>query len=254
MNKKVAPVTFETVRQLMNALPGVEEGPSYGTPAFRVRNKLLARLHDDGETLVLKCNDRDLLIESDPKAFFVTKHYLNYPYVLVRLAKVRRVKLTELLEQAWRAAASAKQIKEFENGSYVPPKLEPIATPARPKTDGAQYLALARRLCLALPEVEEQEAWGSPTFRVKGKMFAMYLHNHHGDGRIALWLKAPPGVQAMLVEAAPDKFFIPQYQGPFGWIGVHLDRNSDDEIASHIQQAYRMVAPKKLLALLDRES
>lgn len=254
MKKKVEPVTFETVRQLMNALPGVEEGPSYGTPAFRVRNKMLARLHDDGETLVLKCADRDLLIESDPKAFFVTKHYLNYPYVLVRLANVHRGKLTELLEQAWRIAASAKQIKEFENGSYMPPKLKPIATPAKPKTDGAQYLSLARRLCLALPEVEEQEAWGSPTFRVKGKMFAMYLHNHHGDGRIALWLKAPPGVQAMLVEAAPDKFFIPQYQGPFGWIGVHLDRNRDDEIASHIRQAYRMVAPKKLLAALEQES
>ncbi|MBI1760283.1 MAG: MmcQ/YjbR family DNA-binding protein [Acidobacteria bacterium] len=112
------------------------------------------------------------------------------------------------------------------------------------------YLALARRLCLTLPEVEEQEAWGSPTFRVKGKMFAMYLNNHHGDGHIALWLKAPPGVQAMLVEAAPEKFFIPQYQGPFGWIGVHLDRNREDEIASHIRQAYRMVAPKKLQALL----
>lgn len=107
-----------------------------------------------------------------------------------------------------------------------------------------------RQLILALPGVEEKEAWGSPTFRVKGKMFAMYLNNHHGDGRIALWLKAPPGVQEMLVEAAPEKFFIPPYQGPFGWIGVHLNRCDEDEIASHVQQAYRMVAPKKLQLLL----
>lgn len=250
MKKQAEAVTFETVRQLMNALPGVEEGTSYGTLAFRVRNKLLARQHDDGETLVLKCADRDLVIASDPQAFFVTKHYQNYPWVLVRLHKVRRARLQELIEEAWRTAASATQLKQLASGSYVPPQLEPRAEPPKPKTDGAAYLALARRLCLALPEAEEQEAWGSPTFRVKGKMFAMYLNNHHGDGRIALWLKAPPGVQAMLVEAAPEKFFIPQYQGPFGWIGVHLKRNSDDEIASHIRQAYRMVAPKKLLALL----
>jgi hypothetical protein len=98
-----------------------------------------------------------------------------------------------------------------------------------------------------LPEVEEKSAWDSPTFRVKGKMFAMYFHNHHGDTRIALWLKAPPGVQEMLVEAAPEKFFMPPYQGAFGWIGLQMDRCEEDEIASHIEQAYRMVAPKKLL-------
>ncbi|MCI0391096.1 MAG: MmcQ/YjbR family DNA-binding protein [Acidobacteria bacterium] len=102
-------------------------------------------------------------------------------------------------------------------------------------------------MCLALPEVEEKEAWGSPTFRVKGKMFAMYLNNHHGDGRVALWLNAPPGVQAVLVEAEPEKFFVPPYQGTRGWIGVNLDRNSDAEIEFHVRQAWRLSAPKKLL-------
>lgn len=118
------------------------------------------------------------------------------------------------------------------------------------KSSTTDHQTRARRICLALPEVEEKESWGAPTFRVKGKMFAMYLHNHHGDGRIALWLKAPPGIQELLTRAAPDKFFIPPYQGPFGWIGVHLDRCDDDEIASHVREAYKLVAPKKLLALL----
>lgn len=68
--------------------------------------------------------------------------------------------------------------------------------------------------------------------------------------KIPRWLKAPPGVQEMLVEAAPEKFFIPPYQEPFGWIGVPLNRCDEDEIASHVQQAYRMVAPKKLQLLL----
>ena len=234
----------------MLALPGVEEGTAYGTLAFRVRKKMLARLLEDNETLALKCDDRDLLIATDRQAFFVTKHYLNYPYVLVRLAKVRATTLRQTIENAWRIEAGAKLIKLYDSGAYTPPPLAPLAEPPKSKVSDEAFQAQARRLCLALPEVEEKEAWGSPTFRVKGKMFAMYLNNHHGDGHIALWLKAPPGVQAMLVEAAPEKFFIPPYQGPFGWIGVELDRCDEKEIASHVEQAYRMVAPKKLVGLL----
>jgi hypothetical protein len=243
--KKSNPV--ETARELLLALPGVVEGTSYGTLAFHVRKKLLARLLEDNETLALKGEDRDALIDADPQAFYVTKHYLNYPYVLVRLAQVKRDTLREVIEQAWRLEAGAKLIQQYDSGSYTPPPVAPLAIPLLPKVSHEAYEALARRLCLALPEVEEKSAWDSPTFRVKGKMFAMYFHNHHGDTRIALWLKAPPGVQEMLVEAAPEKFFIPPYQGPFGWIGVHLDRCDESEIASHIEQAYRMVAPKKLL-------
>jgi hypothetical protein len=242
-------VTFETVREMMRALPGVEEGESWGTPAFRVRNKLLARQHEDGETLVLKCADRELLIASDPKAFFVTKHYENYPWVLVRLAKVRPAALRDLIEQAWRAAASAKLIRLHESGAYTPPPPAPPASPRRSPTSlNTDQQTRVRRLCQTLAEVEEKEAWGAPTFRVKGKMFAMYVYNHHGDGRVALWLKAPPGVQALLSDAEPDKFFIPPYQGPAGWIGVDLDRCPDDEIAFHLRQAYTLVAPPRLLA------
>jgi hypothetical protein len=246
--KKSNPV--ETARELLLALPGVVEGTSYGTLAFHVRKKLLARLLEDNETLALKGEDRDALIDADPQAFYVTKHYLNYPYVLVRLAQVKRDTLREVIEQAWRLEAGAKLIKQYEGGSYTPPPLAPLANPLPVKVSDEAYVAMARRICLRLPEVEEKEAWNSPTFRVKGKMFAMYFHNHHGDTRIALWLKAPPGVQEILVEAAPEKFFIPPYQGPFGWIGVQLDRCSEDEIAAHVEQAYRMVASKKLQAML----
>ena len=101
---------------------------------------------------------------------------------------------------------------------------------------------------MALPEAEEKEAWNAPTFRVKNKMFASY--SHHGDGRDAIWLNAPPGIQTILVEAEPDRFFIPPYAGVYGWIGVYLDRSSDAEVAFHVRQAYCMVAPSKLQALL----
>ena len=108
-----------------------------------------------------------------------------------------------------------------------------------------------RDACLALPEVNERLSHGCPTFFIRDeKTFVMFVNNHHGDGEIALWLKAAPGVQGLLVEAAPDKFFVPPYQGPFGWIGVRLDKTEDAEIASHVRQAYRLVASKKLLATL----
>jgi hypothetical protein len=251
--KKTAAVTFETVRQLMNDFPGVEEGLSWGMPTFRVRGKMLARLHEDGESLILKCADRDPLLQSEPKTFHVTQHYQNYPLVLVRLAKARRSTLRDLIEQAWRLEASAKLIKLFESGDYQPLPVRQSAQPAKPPARKASIVdqqARARRICMALPEVEEKEAWGSPTFRVKGKMFAMYLNNHHGDGRVALWLKATAGVQGMLVEAEPEKYFIPPYQGPFGWIGVHLNRTDDAEVSFHVRQAYLLVAPKKLQASL----
>ena len=88
-------------------------------------------------------------------------------------------------------------------------------------------LSKLRTLCLALPEAAEKIAWGEPTFRVRDKIFAMYDNNHHEAGHIAVWCKAPPGVQEILVNADPKKFFRPPYVGHKGWIGVRLDRHVD---------------------------
>ena len=111
-------------------------------------------------------------------------------------------------------------------------------------------LARVRRTCLALPEAWEKEAWGEPTFRVRKRMFAMFANDHHGDGRVALWCNAPPGVQEALVRSEPEKFFVPPYVGPSGWVGLVLDRVDDAELEGQVAQAYCMVAPKKLQALL----
>ena len=106
-----------------------------------------------------------------------------------------------------------------------------------------------RAICLALPEALEQQAWGDPTFRVKGKIFAM---EKRGDGRISLWCKAPPGSQMVLVGAAPERFFVPPYVGHKGWVGVRLDRGPDwDEVAVLVRRSYRLIAPKSLAALVD---
>ncbi len=107
-----------------------------------------------------------------------------------------------------------------------------------------------RQICLALPEATEQETWGDPTFRVRGKIFAM---PKRGDGRLSLWCKAPPGAQDLLVGANPARFFVPPYVGHRGWIGVRLDSAPDwDEIAELVAESYQRTAPKRLAALLDQ--
>jgi hypothetical protein len=116
-------------------------------------------------------------------------------------------------------------------------------------------VARLRRTCLALPEVSERLSHGSPAWFVRGKKtLAMYLDNHHGDGRIAIWCPAPPGVQDALVVEEPDRFFVPPYVGHRGWLGVRLDRELDwDEIAGIVEDAYRLVAPRALVAQLDAD-
>jgi hypothetical protein len=114
-------------------------------------------------------------------------------------------------------------------------------------------LARLREVCLALPEVTERLSHGSPTWFVRGKKtVATYVNNHHGDGRLAIWCPAPPGVQSALVTEEPDRFFVPAYVGHRGWLGVRLDRDLDlDEVAGIIEDAYRQVAPKRLVGELD---
>ena len=116
-------------------------------------------------------------------------------------------------------------------------------------------LTRLRKLCLALPEAHEVEAWGEPTFRVRNKLFAMYASadSHHGGGRPAVWCKAAPGNQSLMVRAAPERFFVPPYVGPSGWVGVWLDGDAVDwdELADVLRDAYRLVAPKRLTRLLD---
>jgi hypothetical protein len=112
-------------------------------------------------------------------------------------------------------------------------------------------LARLRRLCLALPEAHEVEAWGEPTFRVKNKLFAMFAAagNHHGAGRPAVWCKAAPGNQELMVRAAPERFFVPPYVGPSGWVGIWLDRSVDwAELADLLRDSWQLTAPKRLLA------
>ena len=111
-----------------------------------------------------------------------------------------------------------------------------------------------RAICTALPEVTERLSHGAPTWFVRGKTtFAtLWTHGHHQDAFPHLVCAAPPGAQAELIEAEPDRFFRPPYVGGRGWLGVRLDRDvSDDELRQILHDAYRCVAPKTLAAQLD---
>src|SRR5438067_12031738 len=104
---KTKPVTFETVRRIAQTLPGAEESTSYGTPAFKVKGKLFARQHQDGESLVVGVDfeAREEMMSAAPEKFYITDHYLNYPWMLVRLSKVQPDELRDLLIGSWRRAA-----------------------------------------------------------------------------------------------------------------------------------------------------
>ena len=113
-----------------------------------------------------------------------------------------------------------------------------------------------RAICLSLPEVTERLSHGAPTWFVRGKTtFVTYWEEgHHTNHFPHLWCAAPPGVQQELVETEPDRFFRPPYVGGRGWIGVRLDGRVDwSEIATICGEAYRVVAPKALVAMLDAE-
>ena len=107
-----------------------------------------------------------------------------------------------------------------------------------------------RAICLALPEASEQGGVGNPTFKVRDKIFAM---RHLMDGRLSVWLKAPPGAQGALIHTSPEMFFRPPYVGQHGWVGAWLDADLDwEQLADLIEDSYRMTAPKRLVVRLDQ--
>lgn len=108
-----------------------------------------------------------------------------------------------------------------------------------------------RAACLWLPETDEISSHGSANFRVRGKTFATFVVNHHGDGRVALWLNSPPGAQEWYLRSAARQFFVPPYVGSRGWVGVHLDKGlSWRRIATLVREAYERVAPAGLTSTL----
>jgi hypothetical protein len=109
-----------------------------------------------------------------------------------------------------------------------------------------EQLQRVRSICTGLPGTVEKLSHGEPTFFVGKRVYAMFANNHHNDGHIAVWIPVPPGAQAMLIEASPAKFFRPPYVGVRGWVGLELAQVDDEELAHHLREAWRLIAPKKV--------
>jgi hypothetical protein len=113
-------MTFDDIRTLTLVWPEVEDGTSYGTAALKVRKKMLVRLKEDGDSLVMPSvplDERDMLVESKPKVFYFTDHYKDYPMVLIRLSKASRAVVAPLLRRRWRELASKAAVREFDAGA-----------------------------------------------------------------------------------------------------------------------------------------
>ena len=111
-------MTFDDIRKFALAWAEVEDGTSYGTPALKVRKKLLARLKEDGDSLVMPGvpqDERDMLVERAPRIFYFTDHYRDYPMVLLRLSKAKRTDVEPLLRRHWRTLASKAAVKEYDS-------------------------------------------------------------------------------------------------------------------------------------------
>ncbi len=98
-----------------------------------------------------------------------------------------------------------------------------------------------RRICLALPGTTEKLSHGEPTFFVKKRVFAMFSNNHHNDGHVAVWIPAEPGAQESLVASLPAIYYRPPYVGVKGWVGIELSQIGNEELASHIREAWQMI-------------
>ena len=125
-----------------------------------------------------------------------------------------------------------------------------LTSPPAPRAD----LDRVTEICLALPEATREVHGQHATFRVRKKVFAYYLNDHHGDGIVSLACKALPGDNARLAAAQPSRFYLPSYIGPRGWVALRLDVGRVDwnEVAELVAGSYRLIAPKSLLQPRNR--
>lgn len=158
-----------------------------------------------------------------------------------------------------RAATQRSSSRPAVNAANAPRSLSVEKKPKAKKTHPIKVPPLPeavdrlREICLALPATTEEVAWGEPTFRVAGKIFAMHASSgtHHGDPRPGVWILSVSLEQDLVIRARPDRYFKPPYVGPSGWIGAWIDDDPPwNEIAELLRDGWRRRAPKKIAALV----
>jgi hypothetical protein len=139
----------------------------------------------------------------------------------------------------------AAPVRASDNNQKADKRALGIKGPSAKRDDGTQ-LRRVRLICSSIPGTIEKISHGEPTFFTPKRVFAMFANNHHGDGHVAVWVPAAPGVQADLIEEAPDTYFCPPYVGGAGWVGVELTNVDDERLGAVIREAFRLMTAKKI--------
>jgi uncharacterized protein YdhG (YjbR/CyaY superfamily) len=225
--------TLRLVRStIRKAVPAAEEVISYQIPAYKVNGRLFLFFAGWKEHFsIYPASDR--LVEAfkkDLAPYERSKGTIRFPHsepvparLIARIAKFR-----------------AKEVAERDKPRRVGAN--------KGRSSGLEtQLERVRRICAGMPSVSEKLSHGMPTFFVEKdkSVFTMLADNHHSDGRMAIWVPAPPGMQAALIEDAPKTYFKPPYVGSSGWIGIELDQIGDEALAIHIREGWELAAPKK---------
>jgi hypothetical protein len=158
-----------------------------------------------------------------------------------RVDRVSKSKLVHVIRIAHRDEVETP-VTDWLREAYEMSHALSKGTPAG-KDDGTQ-LKRVRRICNSIPGTVEKLSHGEPTFFTPKRVFAMFANNHHGDGHVAVWVPAAPGVQADLIAEAPDTYFRPPYVGGAGWVGVELSGVNDDRLGAVIREAFHLIAAK----------
>jgi hypothetical protein len=250
-----ADAAYEHVRSICLGFPAADEKLSHGAPSFHVRGKMFLMFiddhHGDGQ-LAAWCKstpeEQRRLVSSNPEHFFVPPYVGVSGWVGVRLEPVRAdwIDLSILVEEAWRLVAPPR----IARGEVVPPATPRPPPSPRVTTDPkVARMALGRlsTICLALPGAECERKARHATFRVRKKVFAYFLDNHHGDGIVGACVKVSRREQADLIAREPKRFFLPAYIRGRGYIGVRLDvaRVDWNDVAERVGASFGTVAPKR---------
>jgi hypothetical protein len=247
-----ADALLDRLRTACFGFPGTEEKLSHGMPSFHVRGKHFAAFVDDhhGSGLVgawckSTIDEQRRLVALDPERYFVPPYVGVKGWVGVRLdhPNMDWIELAIIVEGGWASIVP----KSVANGPVRPPP----RIPPRPTTDpDVARAALARlsEICAALPESTCERESRHATFRVRKKVYAYFLDNHHGDGNIAACVKVSKPSNKALAAKDPKRFFVPAYIGARGYVGMRLDKRVDwTDVAERVTASWRSVAPKRLL-------
>ncbi len=152
--------------------------------------------------------------------------------------------ITDWLREAYELADPLSKAGRNRENNQMAEEIPRLKAGPAPKLDNGKQLARLRRICKSIPGTIEKISHGEPTFFTPKRVFAMFANNHHGDGRVAVWLPAAAGVQAALIEEARETYFRPPYVGVNGWVGVQLAKVDDEQLGALVREAFRFIDSK----------